>query len=194
MSASPNYSMTPEEYLAFERASETKHEYIDGEIYAMAGAKRNHSLINASIIALLYNQLQRRIPPCLVYTSDMRVKVDISNYFYPDVTVVCGDALYDETELDMLINPALVIEILSPSTEVYDRRKKTPRYQKIESLQEYLLVAQDEAWVERYRRQPDGTWQYLAIIGLDSTVELTSINATPTLADIYENVTFEADE
>lgn len=194
MTASPKYFMTLEEYLAFERSSDTKHEYIDGEIYAMAGARAPHNIITANIGALLHAQRRAHTPPCLIYSSDQSVKASANTYFYPDVTVVCAEPIYEPTGLDTLLNPTLIVEVLSPSTEQYDRRKKSLRYQNIESLQEYLFVAQDAPWIERYRRQPDGTWQFSGVIGRDSMVELVSINATLALADIYENVTFETEE
>ena len=134
--------LTPEEYLAIERKSETKGEFYSGEVFAMVGASKRHNLIAANVIRVLGNQLLDR--PCNVYPSDMRVKVSATGkYTYPDVVVACEEELFDDEEKDTLLNPVLIIEVLSESTEAYDRGKKFEHYQYIESLTDYLLVTQN---------------------------------------------------
>ncbi|MAS36854.1 MAG: hypothetical protein CL610_22810 [Anaerolineaceae bacterium] len=193
MSALPRESthMTEVEYLAFERASEIKHEFLDGQVYAMTGASRAHNLISLYTAANLINQLKGR--PCEVYPSDMRLKVQASGlYTYPDVTVVCGEPQFADGEFDTLLNPTLLIEVLSPSTESYDRGKKFQQYRQLESLQEYILIAQDSPRIEHFLRQPDSdTWVLQDAAGLDTSLQLASIGCTLALADVYEKVTFE---
>jgi Uma2 family endonuclease len=183
--------MTPEEYLAFERGSDARHEYFNGETYAMTGASRRHSLIQTSISSSLFQQTQER--PCEVHGSDMRVKVSATGlYTYPDVAVVCGEAELEDSGLDTLLNPTVLIEVLSSSTEAYDRGRKFEHYQKISSLQEYLLVAQDRPRIEQYIRQPQG-WAYREAVGLDAELTLPSIDCTLWLKAVYQKVSFDAD-
>ncbi|MBC6937727.1 MAG: Uma2 family endonuclease [Chloroflexi bacterium] len=183
--------MTVEEYLAFERASETKHEYIDGEIVAMTGAKENHNLVAGSTYATLYAQLRQR--PCKVYPSDMRVKTGDGQYTYPDIIAVCGEAAFEDDERDTLLNPTVIIEVLSPSTEKYDRGKKFQHYRTMESLQEYLLIAQDSVHIEHYVRQGE-QWVLTDFASLDAIVMLPSVDCTLALSDVYEKVSFEPEE
>lgn len=190
MSALVKQKWTEQEYLAFERASETKHEFYRGEIFAMAGATEDHNTIVGNTGATLHSQLRER--PCKHYTNDMRVKVpDGGLYAYPDVVVVCGERKFADDRRDMLLNPTLIIKVLSPSTEGYDRGNKFHSYQHLESLQEYVLISQHQARIERFLRQTDGTWIYADAAGLDATIELTSIQCTLALADVYAKVTFE---
>lgn len=193
MSALPkSLRMTEAEYLEFERASETKHEYIAGEVFAMTGASEAHNLITSNVIFLLRSQMRGR--PCKVYPGDMRVQVRASGlYTYPDISVVCGEAQLADTHLDTLINPLLIVEVLSPSTELYDRGRKFQHYRHIESLREYVLIAQDAPRIERFVRQGD-VWQFSDAVGLDASLELPSIGCTLALADVYEQVTFEEEE
>lgn len=185
--------MTEAEYLAFERASDIRHEYLDGHVYAMTGASRAHNLISTYTAASLINQLRGR--PCEVYASDMRVRVSATGlYTYPDVTVVCGNPQFADSALDTLLNPVLVIEVLSPSTESYDRGKKFQHYRQLESLREYVLISQDSPRVERFLRQDDGTWLLTDAAGLDASLELASVACTLALAEVYEKVTFEAED
>ena len=189
MSALPEIRMTEAEYLAFERASETKHEFLDGEVFAMSGASEAHNLISINTAATLHTRLRGR--SCKVYPSDMRIKTPGGLYTYPDLSVVCGgDARFSENEFDTLLNPTVLIEILSPSTERYDRGRKFQAYRELDSLQEYVLIAQDSPHIERYLRQADHVWQFTEAIGLDAEIKLTSIECTLVLADIYEQVTF----
>jgi Uma2 family endonuclease len=181
--------MTPQEYLRFERASEIKHEFYNGEVFAMTGASRNHNLISHAVGRHLGNQLAGRA--CDVYQSDMRVFIPATGlYTYPDVTVVCGTAQFEDKEFDTLLNPTVIIEVLSPSTEKYDRGKKFEHYRSIPSLREYVLIAQDEARIQRFSLQND-FWVFDEAAALDATLTLTSIECTLALSDVYEKVTFE---
>lgn len=178
---------TPDEYLVFERASDTKHEYWDGQIYDMAGASDNHETVKTNVVTSLNTQVRKR--DCKVYSSDMRVKVDKRTYNYPDVVVVCGERKFDDSEhVDTLLNPHVIVEILSPSTKDHDRGEKSRRYRTLESLQAYLLLAQDRAYAEVFTRQPDGGWLINEIKGLHATVALEAIGCTLVLADVYEKV------
>lgn len=188
MVANARKKWTVEEYLAFERASEEKHEYFDGDIYAMTGASREHNLIVMNTGASLNNQLTSR--PCEVYPSDMRVKVNALKYTYPDVTVVCGEPRFADGEFDTLLNLTLIVEVLSDSTEDYDRGKKFKHYMGIESLKEYVLIAQDEMRVDHYIRQPNGDWLLSYATTPDAAIQLPAIGCTLTLADVYRKITF----
>ncbi len=191
MSALEKQKWTVEQYLEMERASEEKHEFLDGEIYLMSGASRNHNLVVGNTLAALHAQLRKR--PCLVFPSDMRVRVvDSSDYTYPDLSVVCDPPQIEDIQGETLLNPTLIIEVLSPSTESYDRGKKFQQYRTLESLQEYGLIAQDQPRIERYVRQPNHEWLLSDAIGLESSLELPSIQCTLALADVYEKVDFEA--
>ena len=144
--------LTPEEYLAKERKALNKSEYRDGRIYAMPGASREHNLITGNAFAELHFQMRNRV--CEVYPSDMRVKVSAAGlYTYPDVIVVCDEPHFDDSYFDMLLNPTVLIEVLSPSTAAYDRGEKFRRYQYLDSLCEYVLISQDSVCVEHYLRQ-----------------------------------------
>lgn len=183
--------ITAEEYLVLERKGVHKNEYFAGEIYPMPGASREHNLIVASILARLYMQLLKQ--PCEVYPSDMRVKVSASGlYTYPDLTVVCGEPTFEDAQVDTLLNPTVIIEVLSASTEDYDRGKKFARYRQLPSLQDYLLVAQDQMHVEHYARQSDGSWRFLEAEQAEATIMLTSIDCTLQLEAIYEKLKFPA--
>ncbi|MBK8025233.1 MAG: Uma2 family endonuclease [Chloroflexi bacterium] len=187
--ALPRRRLTPEEYFGIDAASEFKFEYLDGEVYMMAGAKPNHSLIGMNTGASLHTQLAAR--DCQVHGSDLRVSVAHAGlYAYPDLTVVCGQPIYDERG-DTLLNPTLLVEVLSPATEKFDRGEKFRRYQRLESLQEYVLIDQEQAVVEVFTRQSEGKWLYVAAVGLNATVALESVGCTLALADVYHRVTFE---
>ncbi|MDT4953495.1 MAG: hypothetical protein QOJ02_1633 [Acidobacteriota bacterium] len=187
MSSQPKTYLTPEEYLAIERQAEYKSEYLAGEVFAMVGASRKHNLITANIIVALGQQLKDK--PCELYPSDMRVRVPATGlYTYPDVVVACNEPKFDDDSFDTLLNPILIVEVLSPSTASYDRTRKFGHYRKIESLAEYLLVAQDEYKIEQYVKQPDERWLLSDISSLEGTVELASIQCTLKLADVYAKV------
>jgi len=181
--------MTPDEFLAFERASTTRHEYIDGEIRAMAGASERHIDIQVDLQTLLNIQLRGK--PCKVFNSEMRVQLASGNYTYPDASVVCGERQFREnTRPDTLLNPTVIIEVISPSTAAYDHTDKLTRYMAIESVRQIVLVEQDAPGVICYTRGDNGGWQFSAAIGLDSTLALDSIGCTLALADVYAKVTF----
>ncbi len=189
MAAQPEQKWTPEQYLAYERESDVKHEFLDGQIYAMAGASESHNLIITNAIGILYNQLHKR--QCRTYASDMRVKVSRTGlYTYPDVVVVCGTPQLEDERRDTLLNPTVVIEVLSPSTETYDRGKKGFHYRTVQSIQEYLLIAQDIQQIEHYKRDANGQWLIINISGSDGVVDLRSIDCRLSVSDLYENVTF----
>jgi Uma2 family endonuclease len=174
---------SPEEYLALERAAETKSEYVDGYIYAMTGASRAHNLVTVNISLRLGNQLLNR--PCEIYVADMRVKAATArSYRYPDITVVCGQPEFEDPRFDTLTNPTVLIEVLSPTTEASDRGRKFAEYQRIPSLREYLLVAQDLPRIERYARQAKG-WLLTVAEGLEAKVRLDAIDCALDLAEVY---------
>jgi Uma2 family endonuclease len=189
MSLQPRPRLTPEDYLAIERSAEVKSEYFDGEIFAMAGASELHNLIVINTIRELSIQLKKR--PCKVYANDMRVKVSLTGLFaYPDVVVVCGKTHFDDSHLDTLLNPTLIVEVLSDSTEAYDRGRKFEHYRKLESLAEYVLIAQHRPHVESYRRQPEQRWVLTESDGLDGSLRLDAIDCELALAEIYDKVEF----
>ena len=191
MSTQPRTALTPEEYLELERKAEYKSEYYHGEMFAMAGASREHNVLAMNLSATLHAQLRRR--PCEVYPSDMRVRVGATGlYTYPDVSVVCGQPQLADEHADILLNPTFLAEVLSPSTEGYDRGRKFEHYRTIESLAEYLLVAQDRIHVDLYTRQQDGRWVLSEASRLEDTLELPSIGCQLALADLYEKVDLSA--
>jgi len=186
MSSQPKTYLTPEEYLAIERKAEYKSEYFAGEMFAMVGASRKHNLASINTASSLLQQLKGR--NCEVYSSDMRVRVPATDlYTYPDVVVAC-DPKFEDDHFDTLLNPTLIVEVLSPSTASYDRIKKFSYYRMISTLAEYLLISQDEYKVEQYVKQPDGRWLLSDIGSLEGVVELASIQCTLGLADIYAKV------
>lgn len=186
MSAIPNL-WTEEAYLAFERSSEIRHEYLNGRIYAMTGGTPNHNLISGNAYASLHSQL--RDQPCRVYGSDQRVKVKRTGLnTYPDISVVCDTPQFAN---DTLLNPIVLIEVLSPSTEAYDRGKKFQHYRDLESLENFTFICLDSHRVECYLRQNEGKWVLSDVIGLDASLELPSIQCRLALADVYAKVTFE---
>jgi Uma2 family endonuclease len=179
--------VSPEEYLAIERKSEIKHEYFAGEMFAMAGASRRHNRIVTNLVATLDNQLRSR--PCNVYSNDMRVKVRSTGLFtYPGVVVTCGEERFADEEDDVLLNPVVIIEVLSDSTEAYDRGKKFENYQNVESLKEYLLVSQHSRRVEQFVRQDSKNWVYSEIHEPGESIKLQSIECELSLEDIYLKV------
>ena len=186
MSAQPNPLMTAEQYLEIERKAETKSEFYKGEMFAMAGARSAHNDLVWSLIAMLSRQIR---PPCRGYPSDMRVLInDTGLYTYPDVVVVCGERKFSDHRRDTLLNPTLVIEVLSPSTEAYDRGKKFEHYASIPSLNTYVLVASDRVHVDVYVRQPDNNWLRSSAGSLDETLALSSIGCQLQLSELYAGV------
>jgi len=187
MSALEKTYITPEQYLEWERHAEFKSEYYGGEIFAMAGASEAHNLIAGNIFALLWTQMRGR--PCKTYASDMRVQVPRTNlYTYPDVTVVCGPVQFSDTKQDSVRNPSVIFEVLSPSTEDYDRGEKFALYRNCPTLSDYLLVSQERMRVEHHHRLGDGTWVMSEAVGLKAQIKLESISCELRLADVYERV------
>src|SRR5215207_740088 len=183
--------VTPEEYLAAERLSETRSEYLDGVVYPMTGASVTHSRIVINIGTELNIQLRAR--PGRVFAVDLKVRLpDSRKFFYPDLVVVCGELQYHDDRRDIILNPDLVIEVLSPSTETFDRGAKFKAYQTIESLKEYLLVAQSKPLIEQYIRNDDGEWRYRAAEGLESSLTLPSTGCTLNPGAVYDKVDFNS--
>lgn len=183
----PRY--TPEQYLTLERKADYKSEYINGHVLAMAGASRLHNLIAGNFYREVSQQLRGR--PCEAYINDMRVKVSRTGlyYTYPNVVVVCSDIHFEDADNDTLLNPTIIVEVLSASTEAYDRGARFAHYRRLESLQEYLLVAQDKVRIEHYVRQ--GTkWVLSEMSDLNDTVPLAAIDCTIALRDVYDKVQF----
>ncbi len=183
----PAQALTPEEYLAIERQAEFKSEYLDGETFAMAGATYRHNLLASNVARLLGNALEGR--DCVVLPSDMRIKIERSSkYTYPDFSVVCGEILFEDDHEDVLLNPTVIGEILSPSTEAYDRGKKFEHYQTIPSLREYVLVSQDSCRLELYTRRQERIWTYSEFRSTGEVARLASIACELDLAGAYAKV------
>ncbi|MBI4955024.1 MAG: Uma2 family endonuclease [Myxococcales bacterium] len=178
--------VSPEEYLAFERASADKHELSHGEIFAMSGGTRAHAMLAAGLLRELGVALLER--PCEIYTSDMRVKIASSgSYLYPDVSVACGEPRVEDEHGDTLVNPSLIVEVLSESSEAYDRGEKFAQYRSVPSVSDYVLVSQTVARIEHYRRQPDGTW-LLTILGPGSELVLAPLDVKVAVDRVYLKV------
>ena len=179
----------PHEYLQRERQADTKSEYHDGIIVAMAGASWEHNLIVGNLQRSFGNQMEQS--SCVPVANDMRLRVEECNrYFYPDVIVVCGRPVFADETLDTLTNPTLIVEVLSESTERMDRRLKWDCYQTLPSLRTYVLIAQDEPRIETFTRQEDGTWNYSAANKLEAIVSLPAIGCTLRLSDVYARIEF----
>ncbi len=179
--------ISPEEYLETEREAEYKSEFFDGEIFAMSGASRKHNLLVFNISGMLHRQLRNR--NCEAYATDMRVKVSPTGlYTYPDVVIVCGEPLFDDDYLDTLLNPVVIIEVLSKSTEHYDRGKKFENYRTLKSLSDYLLIAQDTPSVEHYTRQSDNQWLFSEYKDMQEIIRVDSIECELAVNEIYEKV------
>ncbi len=188
MSSLPKQFYTPEEYLDRERRAEYKSEYFAGEIVVMAGARRNHNLICGNITTSLGTQLREK--PCEIYANDMKVQADKARQFsYPDVVVVCGEPQFRDSQDDVLQNPTVIVEVLSPSTEAYDWGEKFLRYRRLESLQEYLLVTQNERRVEHFTKQNDGSWRMTE--ATEGSLTLESVGCTLSFGDVYNKVSTE---
>jgi Uma2 family endonuclease len=189
MASVPAQHMTADEYLANERQARFKSEFLRGEIFAMAGNSRWHGRIATNLLRCADQQL--RDEPCDVYGSDMRVKVSPTGlYTYPDCSISCGEAEFEDEVVDTLLNPRVIFEILSKSTEAYDRGKKFDHYRQIASLKEYVIVAQTEPLVELYARQPDASWRLTVHKSMDAVVELESVRCKMWLAEVYRRVDF----
>ena len=184
MSASARKTLlTPEEYLAIERAAESKSEFYDGRMYAMSGASFEHNLISSNLLANLYNQL--RGGPCRALSSDLRVSLAEGNYVYPDLVIVCGKPQFTDDEFDTLNNPRVIVEILSPSTEKWDRGGKFSKYQRVPSLQHYVLGSQNDPIIEQHDRQADDSWLMTRTPWPDGVLTLDSIGVAIPIREIY---------
>ncbi len=182
--------LTPAEYLKIERAAEFRHEYFNGEMFAIAGGSPQHSLIKINVGGEFRSQLKGR--PCTTFDSDLRIRVSPSGLStYPDVSVVCDELEFDDDERDTVLNPTLLVEVLSATSEAYDRGQKFSHFRQIASLREYVLISQQSATVERFLRNPDDTWTLTAVIGRDANIHLVSIDVTLSLAEVYDRVTFD---
>lgn len=181
---------TPDDYLSLERASELRHEYLDGFVYAMAGESPAHSTICFNLAVAI--GLQLKGTPCRGFSPNMKVRTDPGGlYAYPDLAVVCGEPTFHDERSDVLTNPTAIFEVLSPSTEAYERGEKSLRYRtQIASLQDYLLIAQDRPHVEHLTRQADGTWARIEITGLAGVLSLPSLACHVALADLYSRINF----
>ncbi|HET6422831.1 MAG TPA: Uma2 family endonuclease [Planctomycetaceae bacterium] len=189
MSTVPVRFYTPEEYLERERRAVTKSQYFRGEIYAMSGASREHILIAGNFLAALHTALRDR--PCEVYNSDMRVKVQASGlYTYPDLSVVCGEPRFDDSHVDTLLNPLVLVEVISPSTEAYDRGAKANQYRQLASLRELVLVASESLHVERHHRGEDGEWRIWEANDRTAKLPLSSLGVEIPLEEIYRRIEF----
>ena len=194
-------SYTPysvEEYLALERKSEERHEYLDGEIHAMAGESLEHGSICTNITGQLYTQLRGK--ECQVLSKDTKVgsgpppqssRSTRGSYSYPDLVVVCGDPKFHDEHRDVLVNPTVIIEVLSPTTEAFDRGEKWIRYQTwLQTLTDYLLVSQTKPQIELFHRHGTAEWRYSLVHGLEGSLSLDSIECTLQLADVYDRIVF----
>src|SRR5438445_187745 len=180
----PLRRLTEVEYLAVERAAEFKSEFFEGEMFVMAGGTPQHSLIGTNLAAEFSNRL--KTPASVPYNSDLRIKIQATGlYTYPDLSVICGPLQFAEGTDDTVVNPTLLIEVLSDSTEGYDRGKKFEHYRQIPTLQEYLLVSQKEPRIEQFIRQPDNHWLLMEAAGLEKSVELPSLQITISLSEIF---------
>ena len=191
MSSEPRTLLTPEEYLRIERPALNKSEYLNGEMLEMPGVSREHNLIVGNMFAGLHGQVYDR--PYEVYPSEMRVKISSTGlYTYPDV-VVGDDPVFEDREVDTLLNPLLIVEVLSKSTESYDRGRKFSHYRTIQSLREYVLVSQFDCRVEQYVRQADGKWLYTETTDPNGQVEFDSIACSVPMTGLYHRVNFRVD-
>ena len=191
-----------EEYLALERESEERHEYLDGVVYEMAGESPAHGAICVNLVGQLYNQL--RGGPCQLFTKDMKVRSGPAPrpgrsrkglFSYPDLVVVCGEMQFHDEHQDVLTNPTVIVEVLSPATEFSDRSDKWVRYQTwLPTLTDYILVSQFRPLIEHYRRQPEGQWIYTPASGLEGSLRIDSINCTLPLAEVYDRVVFPPED
>lgn len=184
----PEQHWTADDYLVYEETADERHEFLDGQIYAMAGATERHNQITMAIAAHLYMALIDK--PCQVFQGDMRVQT-ANSYFYPDIAVVCGEAEYTTEKRTTLTNLTVVMEVVSPSSEDIDRGRKFRDYRALESVQDYLIFAQDRIHVEHYSRQAPDIWKIQDIADKNATLNLNSIVCTLALADVYRRVTFE---
>ena len=194
MSTAAKSRHTPEQYLAIERAAVFRSEFFRGEMFAMVGASRKHNLIAGNIFGELRQQFKDR--KCEVYQSDMRVKVNATGlHTYPDVVATCDEPRFEDNQVDTLVNPKVIVEVLSPSTDLWDRGKKFEHYRNIPSLREYVLISHDHVLVERFAINADGQWALSDYRTLDDVLVLNSIFCQINLSDVYARIDFsDSDE
>jgi Uma2 family endonuclease len=181
--------LTEAEYLALERAAEFKSEFYQGEMFAMSGGTLQHSLIATNLAREFGNRL--RNSKCVPYNTDLRVKVEATGlYTYPDLSVICGPPRFVEGTDDTVVNPTVLVEVLSDSTEAYDRGRKFEQYRHIPTLQEYLLVSQKEPRIEQFIRQADGGWLLNEAAGMEKSLEVPSVGIAVSLAEVFARVNF----
>ena len=189
MSTVPKQFITPEQYLHRERNAEFRSEYLRGEMFAMAGASANHNLIVGNCVQNIGQQLKKK--PCRVYPSDLKLRIQATGlYTYPDLSVVCGEPQLESDHGDVLLNPVVLIEVLSDSTEAYDRGKKFEHYRTIPSLKHYVLVAQDRHSIDCFSLNPDGSWSLTACQTPTGMVELAAIDSQLSAVEVYDKVVF----
>lgn len=183
---------TPEDYLIFERQSISRHEFLDGEIFQMAGESLSHSRICMNLAAATVNALKGK--SCEALSPNMKVRTSNASLFsYPDLTIVCGEPQFHDVKKDVLTNPKVVFEVLSPSTAEYDRTTKFQRYRKgNETLTDYILISQDKCFVEHFTRRADGNWIYLSFADIADTLKIETINCDLDLREIYDRIEFES--
>ncbi len=187
MQPQPIPYLTEEEYIEFERNSDIKNEYFDGEIFAMAGASEAHNLIVANVIVALGSQLKKK--PCRVYPSDMRLKIESTKlYTYPDVMIVCGERKFDDKQKDMLLNPDVIVEVLSDSTESYDRSRKFCHYRQIASLKEYVMISQNIRKIEKFLKTENRQWLWEETDEEYPEIILESAGCSLHLEEVYDKV------
>ena len=184
----------PEDYLAFEREAEFRHEYLDGEIYEMAGESLSHSRVCINLGGEVREKLKGK--PCEALSPNMKVRTSSASLFsYPDLTVVCGEPQFHDVKKDVLTNPQVIFEVLSPSTEIYDRTTKFQKYRLgSQTLTDYILVSQDKAFVEHFSKQTDGNWIYRSYAEIEDMLTIETIEIELSLRDIYDRVEFEIEE
>jgi Uma2 family endonuclease len=189
MATVPKHFITPEEYLIRERKAEFRSEYFRGEMFAMAGASANHNLIVGNCIQTLGQQLKKK--PCRVYPSDLKLRIEATGlYTYPDLSVVCGELQLESDAGDVLLNPVVLVEVLSDSTEAYDRGKKFEHYRTIPSLMHYVLIAQDRHAIDCFSRHSNGIWFLSTCYGLDGKLTLDAIDSELLASEVYDKVVF----
>src|ERR1017187_386409 len=191
MATHPKSYLTPEQYLEIERKAEFKSEYYQGEMFAMSGAREGHNLIVWNLAAELHRQL--RAKPCRAYINDMRVRVNATG-LYPsrDAAPAGAEPQFLDENRDTLLNPSLIVEVLPPSTEIYNRIRKFEHYRSVESVSEYLMLASERVSAELYTRQPDGRWLLTAAAHMEDSLDLQSVGVHLALADLYEKVDLPA--
>ena len=191
MSAASKLKMTTAEYLVIERKAATRSEFSNGEMFAMAGARWPHNYARDNLNGELHTRFKGG--PCRAISGDMRVRVALDGpYCYPDLVIICTEPEFEDDELDTLLNPLVIVEVLSESTERFDRGLKFRQYQRIDSFREYLLISPDEPLIDQFVRQENGTWALSNVAGLDAILSLTSVPVRIPLSDIYADVTFPA--